>query len=63
LDYPIELVEIVFSVASQDDPAILVVNDIRARYPEVDSKVSVGLDAMGVNPKINNIGAAYKSAK
>ncbi|KAJ3415827.1 hypothetical protein HDV05_004100 [Chytridiales sp. JEL 0842] len=60
-DYP--NFEIIFSVASANDPAVHVVNDLKREYPKVDAKLIIGTDERVVNPKVNNLLKSYRSAK
>ncbi|ORX99571.1 hypothetical protein K493DRAFT_279503 [Basidiobolus meristosporus CBS 931.73] len=60
-DYP--LFEVIFSIATPDDPAIDVVKDIIAEHQHVDARLIIGEQLIGVNPKINNLIRAYNSAK
>jgi ceramide glucosyltransferase len=60
-DYP--LYQIVFAVASGDDPAIPVINDIIRRYPEVDIDLVVDGRIYGANYKVCNLINAYTRAK
>ncbi|GAA5996131.1 ceramide glucosyltransferase [Rhodotorula paludigena] len=60
-DYP--NFEIVFSVADESDAAIPLVKDLQAKYPQVDSRLIVGEEIVGVNPKINNLIRPYRAAK
>ncbi|GES93055.1 glycosyltransferase family 21 protein [Rhizophagus clarus] len=60
-DYP--NFEIIFSVASENDPAVKVVKNLMKRYPKVDAKLIMGERDVGVNPKINNMIRPYESAK
>jgi ceramide glucosyltransferase len=41
LDYP--NYEIIFSVASETDPAVQVVKELKEEYPDVDAKLIVGM--------------------
>ncbi|KAJ3136151.1 hypothetical protein HK101_004050, partial [Irineochytrium annulatum] len=61
LQYP--KYEILFSVADKDDPAIAVVNELKAEYPNVDATLIIGECIVGVNPKVNNLMRPYDSAK
>ncbi|KAJ3117733.1 hypothetical protein HDU96_005863 [Phlyctochytrium bullatum] len=61
LDYP--KFEILFSVASETDPAIQVVADLKEKYPHVDATMIIGDVNVGVNPKINNLVRSYNTAK
>lgn len=66
LSYPGEL-ELVFCIQRRDDPAVAVVERLQAEYDcgqrrPVASRLSVGTAAVGINPKVNNIAAAYAAA-
>ncbi|KAL7751074.1 Ceramide glucosyltransferase [Sorochytrium milnesiophthora] len=56
-------VEIIFSVADDDDPAIDVVHQLLAKYPDVDAKLLIGERIVGNNPKINNLINSYEQAR
>ena len=60
LDYP--NYEILFSVAESDDPVIPIVNELMARYPQVQADLLIGAVDFGPNPKINNLIRSYKQA-
>ncbi|ORX91659.1 hypothetical protein K493DRAFT_227502 [Basidiobolus meristosporus CBS 931.73] len=60
-DYP--LFEVIFCIATADDPAIEIVREIIAEHPHVDTRIVIGESLIGVNPKINNLIRAYNSAK
>ncbi|KAJ3155380.1 hypothetical protein HDU86_004282 [Geranomyces michiganensis] len=60
-DYP--LYELIFAVADAKDPAIEVVRELIARFPEVDAKLLIGCVEVGMNPKINNLHRGYMTAK
>lgn len=60
--YPASRYEIIMSVADASDPAFRVAQEVRSRYPGVHSKVIVGDEQAGVNPKINNLVRAYAQA-
>ncbi|AOW01472.1 YALI0B09669p [Yarrowia lipolytica CLIB122] len=60
-DYP--LFEIIFAVEMADDPAIPIVEQLIARYPNVDARLLVGSAHYGPNPKVNNLVKAYQRAK
>jgi ceramide glucosyltransferase len=53
-DYPAEF-QIVFGVNSPSDPAIQVVQTLRARYPHRDIALVVNATPHGSNPKIGNL--------
>ncbi|KAK7206417.1 ceramide glucosyltransferase [Myxozyma melibiosi] len=54
--------EILLCVDDAEDPAIPVVREIMARYPSVPSRLFVGAEHCGVNPKVNNLVRAYDAA-
>ncbi|GAA5989275.1 hypothetical protein JCM10908_001235 [Rhodotorula pacifica] len=54
--------EIIFSVADEADTAIPIVKELCARYPNVPTKLIIGQEIVGVNPKINNLIRAYRAA-
>ncbi|GAA5848353.1 hypothetical protein JCM8547_004487 [Rhodosporidiobolus lusitaniae] len=60
-DYP--RFEIIFSVADEGDAAIPIVEELRKKYPKVQSKLIVGQEIVGVNPKINNLIRPYREAQ
>jgi len=60
-DYP-EL-QILFAVASPDDPALPVAQRLRRDFPGRDIRVVVSDGRIGCNPKINNISNAYPLAR
>ncbi|KAI8096866.1 glycosyltransferase family 21 protein [Halteromyces radiatus] len=60
-DYP--KFELLFSVASADDPCIPVVQRLMNEYTKVDSRLIIGEQIVGINPKINNMIQSYNSAK
>jgi ceramide glucosyltransferase len=47
--------ELVFGVQNPDDPAIAVVRELEARYPDVSCKLVVHSGAGGINPKVDNL--------
>lgn len=55
--------EIIFSVASPQDPAIKIVNELRKEFHHVDSRLIIGDHQVGINPKINNMIESYRTAK
>ncbi|CAG8587106.1 7872_t:CDS:2 [Acaulospora morrowiae] len=60
-DYP--KFEIIFSVASENDPAVKVVKKLMKKFPNADVNLIIGQREVGVNPKINNLIRAYESVK
>jgi len=59
-DYP--NFEILFSVADEDDEALPVVHELISKYPSVNARVIIGDEAVGVNPKVNNLMRPYNEA-
>ncbi|MFM8269033.1 MAG: glycosyltransferase [Pseudomonadota bacterium] len=55
--------EILFSVTDPGDPAIPVVEKLMSQYPLVNAKLHCFPQAMGPNPKINNLMTAYEEAQ
>lgn len=55
--------QIVFGVAEANDPALLVVNRLRARYPDVDVAVIVNPLRTGANRKVGNLINMLPAAK
>ena len=55
--------ELLFSVASANDPAISIVNDLMKKYPKVDARLFVGERIVGINPKVNNLVIPYETSK
>ena len=53
LDYP--ALQLVFGVADPADPALAIIERLRARYPEVDTTIVIGPDPLGPNRKIGNL--------
>ncbi|PAV82885.1 hypothetical protein WR25_21153 [Diploscapter pachys] len=47
----------------RDDPAVPLVKRVLANYPNLDVKIHYGGEKVGLNPKINNMMPAYRSAK
>ncbi len=60
LDYPDY--EILFSVADGDDPAVAVVHQLCAAYPQVPTRLLISSERVGLNPKVNNLVEAYDRA-
>lgn len=55
--------QIVFGVAEANDPALLVVDRLRARHPQVDVAVVVNSLQVGANRKIGNLANMLLAAK
>jgi ceramide glucosyltransferase len=60
-DYP--LFQIVFAVASQDDPVIPVIRGLIDRFPEVDMELVIDDRLYGSNYKVCNLINAYRKSK
>ncbi|KAH7910705.1 glycosyltransferase family 21 protein [Hygrophoropsis aurantiaca] len=54
--------EILLSVADEHDQALSVVRDLMSKYPDVNAKVIIGEEVVGVNPKVNNLTRSYREA-
>ncbi|EIW86876.1 glycosyltransferase family 21 protein [Coniophora puteana RWD-64-598 SS2] len=54
--------EILLSVADEDDQALSVVRELISKYPQVNAKVIVGSENVGINPKVNNLVRSYREA-
>ncbi|KAJ8475276.1 hypothetical protein ONZ45_g15670 [Pleurotus djamor] len=54
--------EILLSVADENDQALPVVRELMAKHPNVDAKVIIGEELVGVNPKVNNLIRSYRQA-
>ncbi len=61
LDYPVY--QLIFGVADADDPAIGVVQNLIAEFPDQDARLVVGTPAFGLNPKVENLAAMYRHRK
>lgn len=61
LDYP--EYEIIFFVASADDPAVKVLEELHARHPTVSFKIVLSDTHVGPNPKVANLDKAWSVAK
>lgn len=61
LDYP--RYEVLFCVASPNDPVIPLVRKLIAQYPEAGARLLVGDDAVSENPKLNNCVKGWLGAK
>lgn len=60
LDYPDY--ELLFSVADASDPSVEVVNSLITQYPQQRSRLIVGEEPVGANPKVNNLIKSYQAA-
>jgi ceramide glucosyltransferase len=60
LDYP--RCEILFCVASANDPVVPLVEALLAEHPGIDAKLLVGDDRLSNNPKLNNVVKGWDAA-
>jgi ceramide glucosyltransferase len=60
--YPKHLFEVILSVADANDQALSVARTVCARYADVQSRIIVGDEPCGVNPKICNLVKPYAAA-
>lgn len=61
LDHP--KIEVIFCVASADDPVIPLVKKIRVENSGISSLLLVGNDPISDNPKLNNLVKGWKAAR
>ncbi len=61
LDYP--QYEIIFGVQSFEDPAIEIINSVINSHPEIQARLIVSSNKIGLNPKINNLYNMYPYVK
>jgi ceramide glucosyltransferase len=54
--------ELIFCVASARDPAVRVVENLIAAYPQVRARLLVGDDRVSLNPKLNNCVKGWRAA-
>jgi len=54
--------EILLSVANEDDQALTVVRELMSQYPQVNARIIISEEIVGVNPKVNNLIKSYKQA-
>lgn len=55
--------ELIFCAADPDEPALEVVRQLQARYPEVPSRIVVGEEAVGLNPKVRVLARGTRFAR
>lgn len=61
IDYPDY--EILFCVADADDPILPLARAIAAEHDGHDARILVGEDAIGANPKLNNMAKGFRQSK
>lgn len=61
MNYP--LYELLFCVEDESDPAVMLVNKLMEKYPNVQARLFTGGFNVGVNPKINNMQPGFKEAQ
>ncbi|WP_421695400.1 ceramide glucosyltransferase [Aestuariivirga sp.] len=61
MDYP--HYEILFCVADAADPIIPLARALIAEHPEHDARLLIGQDAIGSNPKLNNMAKGFRQAR
>nr|GAT47832.1 glycosyltransferase family 21 protein [Mycena chlorophos] len=54
--------EILLSAADENDQALPVARELIAKYPQVNCRILVGEEVVGVNPKVNNLIRSYREA-
>lgn len=62
-EWPLDRLEILLCVANPKDPAIQIAEKVIAKYPLVNARLLIGEEKVGVNPKINNLMRAYRTAR
>lgn len=60
---PLLKYELLFCLESECDPALSVVKSLIGKYHNIDSKIFIGGEHVGVNPKINNMMPGYRASK
>ncbi|MFO0889286.1 MAG: glycosyltransferase [Isosphaeraceae bacterium] len=61
LDYP--TYQLLFGVASQDDPAVAVVEKLIREFPASDAQLVIGAPVFGLNPKVENLASMDRFRK
>ncbi|KAJ7487424.1 glycosyltransferase like family 2-domain-containing protein, partial [Mycena galericulata] len=54
--------EILLSVADENDQALPVARALMSKYPNVNCRIIIGEEIVGVNPKVNNLVRSYRQA-
>ncbi|EGG09971.1 family 21 glycosyltransferase [Melampsora larici-populina 98AG31] len=62
-EWPLDRLEILLCVANSKDPAIPIAEKVIRKYPLVNARLLIGEEKVGVNPKINNLMRAYRTAR
>jgi ceramide glucosyltransferase len=60
LEYP--KFELLFSVASNEDPACEIIRRVSSKFPRVRARIFIGEVKIGGNPKVNNLIKSYQAA-
>jgi ceramide glucosyltransferase len=55
--------EVLFCVADEGDPIAALAREIIAEHPERPARVLIGKDALGENPKLNNMAKGFREAR
>lgn len=64
MDYPRQSYEVLFCVETTDDPVVGLCQSLIDKYAgEVDARLFIGGEQVGVNPKINNMEPGYRESK
>lgn len=64
MDYPRQSYEILFCVETEEDPVVGLCESLIEKYQgEVDARLFIGGEQVGVNPKINNMEPGYRESK
>src|SRR5580704_4207439 len=61
LDYP--EYEIVFAVGDRDDPVIPLIEKLKQEFPNTGVRLIIGVEELGISPKMNNLCRLVKEAK
>ncbi|KAI9558459.1 hypothetical protein GHT06_015246 [Daphnia sinensis] len=61
MQYPVY--ELLFCIGDESDPSLMLVKKLMEKYPNIDARIFIGGEKVGINPKINNIQLGYASAK
>lgn len=61
LSYP--AYEILFCVAAKDDPILPLAQALIAEHPERPAAILIGKEALGANPKLNNMAKGFRAAR